>query len=350
MNWLRQTRVHLIGISFFFLFDFIFYYPKVVIDLQIPLWIFSIISLAFALHIWYFNFFTVYFLHKFIPRVSNRLRSRIFLLLLLLPIVVLTISVFQSFFFTLLNKQIGTSQFYIRYEDVGMNLLYSLVIVFFLELLHYFQQWTKAVSDASELKKTNVLSQLNSLKNQVNPHFLFNSLNSLSSLIRKNQDDAVRFVHELSGVYRYLLQTNERDLCELREELIFLNSYLHLLKTRFGNALQYSITIDETNSSFLLPPLSLQMLVENAVKHNVIATSSPLCIQIYNEGAYVVIKNNLQKKQSKVISHGVGLSNILSQYRLITNRSIEITETEESFTVKLPLLNVNNYESIDHRG
>jgi LytS/YehU family sensor histidine kinase len=228
-----------------------------------------------------------------------------------------------------------------------MNLLYSLIIVFFLELLYYFQQWTKAVNEAAELKKRNVMSQLQLLKDQISPHFLFNSLNSLSSLIRRDPDDAVQFVHRLSGVYRYLLQTNEKDFSELQEELKFLQSYLHLLTTRFGKALQYTIKIDNDYQSFLILPLSLQLLVENAVKHNVVAAYSPLHIWIGNERDYLVVKNNLQKKKSKAVSHGVGLTNILSKYKLFTDRKVEIIETEDYFTVKLPLVKETNHESLD---
>lgn len=191
-------------------------------------------------------------------------------------------------------------------------------------------------------------TQLHSLKTQVNPHFLFNSLNSLSSLIQSNPTQAVTFVHKLSGVYRYLLQSNEQNLTSLREELNFLRSYLHLLHTRFGPALQYNIDVDVSVEHYLIPPITLQLLVENAVKHNIVSADQPLYIEVYNEGDQLLVKNNLQKRKTPVASHQVGLRNIFAKYQLLTNATVEIQETESAFVVALPLIKKPVYEGVDH--
>jgi LytS/YehU family sensor histidine kinase len=209
--------------------------------------------------------------------------------------------------------------------------------------------WSKAVKEAASLKQSNLETQLHSLKSQVNPHFLFNSLNSLSSLIQSNPAQASTFVHKLSGVYRYLLQSNEQDLITVREELNFLRSYLHLLHTRFGPALQYQINVEEAVVQYLIPPITLQLLVENAVKHNIVAADKPLRIEVYNEGDQLLVKNNLQKRKIPVASNQVGLRNIFAKYQLLTTAAVEVQENDNAFVVALPFIQKPVYEGIDHR-
>jgi hypothetical protein len=348
MKWIKYWQVHLLGIAFFFVFDFIFYYPKVVLKfgLGLPLYIF--ICLVFALHVWFFNYAVVYLVHRIFTGLQNRINRRILVFLLVLPVNVLLITFFQSLFFNLLNGTTNMPKFYVHYEDVGMNLLYSLIIIFFLELIHYFRNWTNAITESAALKQKNVETQLEALKSQVNPHFLFNSLNSLSSLIQSNPPLAVNFVHKLSDVYRYLLQSNEKNLISLKEELTFLHAYLHLLQTRFGTALQYTIDINVDPEDYLIPPLTLQLLVENAVKHNIVSVDQPLVLEVYTINEKLVVKNNLQKRKSPIVSHHIGLVNLFSRYQLITTAELEISETDDAFIVTLPLIQTGIYEGIDH--
>ena len=348
MKWIRHRQVHFLGITFFFVFDFIFYYPNVFLHLGLRLSLYIFICIVFALHIWFFNYGVVYLVHRVFTGRQSKISKRLLAFLLILPFNVLLITVFQSFFFSLLNNREGMPRFYVHYEDVGMNLLYSLIIIFVLELMHYFRNWTKAVTESAELKQKNLETQLDALKNQVNPHFLFNSLNSLTSLIQSNPSQAVNFVHTLSGVYRYLLQSNDKNLIELKEELAFLHAYLHLLQIRFGKALYYSITIDPDLEGYLIPPLTLQLLVENAVKHNIVSIDKPLSLEVYNVDDRLVVKNNLQKRRSPPVSHHIGLVNLLSRYQLVTNAEVGISETSEAFVVNLPLIKTNLYEGIDH--
>ena len=203
----------------------------------------------------------------------------------------------------------------------------------------FFEKWRALVDEAEQLKKVNLQSQLEGLKGQVNPHFLFNSLNSLSSLISEDPDKAERFLDEMSKVYRYLLRTNEDGLTTLDAEMQFIYSYFHLLKTRYGDGLDLETIIDERYASHLLPPLTLRLLVENAVKHNMILKDSPLKILIMttNSGR-LVVSNNLQRKDRMVSSNKVGLTNIVNKYRLMKQEEISVRDDGKEFAVVVPLI------------
>ncbi len=203
----------------------------------------------------------------------------------------------------------------------------------------FFEKWRKLVDEAEQLKKVNLQSQLEGLKGQVNPHFLFNSLNSLSSLISDDPDKAEKFLDEMSKVYRYLLRTNEDGLTTLDAEMHFISSYFHLLKTRYGDGLDLETIIDEKYCCYQIPPLTLQMLVENAVKHNMILKDHPLKILIMttNSGK-LVVSNNLQRKDRMVSSNKVGLTNIVNKYRLMKQEEISVRDDGKEFAVVVPLI------------
>lgn len=188
-----------------------------------------------------------------------------------------------------------------------------------------------------EQEKTD--AQLRALQAQVNPHFLFNSLNSLSSLIDENPSQASEFVDELSLVYRYLLRANDQPLTSLSNELDFIRSYFRLLKTRYGNGLDLDVLVSPLQYGQLLPPLTLQLLVENAVKHNVVQAKRPLKVQILTtESGQLMVRNNLQRKNTPVLSNGVGLSSILTQYQRLEQPSPVVTDDNDEFAVTLPLI------------
>lgn len=203
----------------------------------------------------------------------------------------------------------------------------------------FFERWREVVDEAEQLKKENLQSQLEGLKGQVNPHFLFNSLNSLSSLISDDPEKAEKFLDEMSKVYRYLLRTNEDGLTTLQAEMDFINSYFHLLKTRYGDGLNMQTTIEARFLTYLVPPLTLQMLVENAVKHNMILKDKPLQIMILttNSGK-LIVSNNLQRKDRMVSSNKVGLSNIVKKYRLMKQEEISVRDDGKEFAVIVPLI------------
>lgn len=219
------------------------------------------------------------------------------------------------------------------------GVLLNVVLTLTNEGAYSFEVWQQKLQETEKLRKANLQSRLESLKQQVNPHFLFNSLNTLSSLIDEDTDRAEQFVEELSSVYRYLLQTNENELTTLSTELDFIQSYFHLLKTRYGSGIDLQILVADRYRDARLPSLSLQMLLENAVKHNVILAEQPLHILIRtdDEGNLVVV-NNLQRRPTRVISNQIGLENIATKYALLNQSVVRVEENEESFMVTLPLI------------
>ncbi|KAB7732580.1 hypothetical protein F5984_01075 [Rudanella paleaurantiibacter] len=235
------------------------------------------------------------------------------------------------------------------------NVVINVISVGTFESMYSLNKWRENMLQKEQLKKVTLQSQYESLKNQVNPHFLFNTLNSLSSLIADEPERAEQFVDEMAKVYRYLLQTNRRtddetdgDLTTLAAEMAFIQSYFHLLKTRYGAGIRLDVALPEADMACLLPPLTLQMLVENAVKHNVIHPNKPLVIEIRSEaGGRLLVRNNRQPKTTRVLSNQVGLSNITAKYRLLAQRQgapgtttpgVVVDETDGFFTVHLPLL------------
>ncbi|UFH51837.1 sensor histidine kinase [Spirosoma sp. KNUC1025] len=221
-----------------------------------------------------------------------------------------------------------------------INVAANLVSVGIDESTYSMKKWRENRLEKEQLEKINIQSQLESLKNQVNPHFLFNSLNSLSSLIDDEPEKAEQFVDEMAKVYRYLLQTNEDVLTTLDTELGFIQSYYHLLKTRYGAGIQLTVDVPAQDRDYQIPPLTLQMLVENAVKHNVIHADKPLQIDIETtETGQLLVRNNRQRRAGgRITSNKVGLSNIAAKYRLLAQTDPIVSSDDAHFTVSLPLL------------
>jgi hypothetical protein len=225
------------------------------------------------------------------------------------------------------------------YWAVLTGLIVDIIFLAFNEGIYTFHLWKENVQEAEQLKKANLQTQFEGLKSQVNPHFLFNTINTLSSLIHEDKARAEIFIDEMSKVYRYLLRTNEAELVSLGTELKFIDSYTHLLKTRYGNGFEVIKIIDPRFEHYLLPPLTLQLLVENSVKHNNVLKESPLSVEINvtNDG-WLIVKNNLQKKIIKVDSSKIGLNNIKEKFRLLNQQEVIVEETAGAFSVKLPLI------------
>jgi hypothetical protein len=227
-----------------------------------------------------------------------------------------------------------------KFNQSGMASLTSLIITLVISLfMHgraFLIHWRRAAIDAEKLKKESIAAKYESLKNQVNPHFLFNSFNALTSLVYEDQEKAVKFIKQLSEVYRYVLETRDRELVTLEEERKFLDSYLFLQQIRFGDKLRLEMELNGAKS--MVAPLVLQMLVENAIKHNVVSEESPLTIRLYVNNDFIVVENTLQKKM--VIqdeSTGIGLENICNRYAFLSDREVEIVR-EGKFVVKLPVI------------
>jgi sensor histidine kinase YesM len=222
---------------------------------------------------------------------------------------------------------------------LSFNALIVLTVIVLYEGIRTFESWERALRETEELKKANLQSQFEGLKSQINPHFLFNSLNSLSSLIEEDPAKAEEFVDEMASVYRYLLRSNETQMATLANELEFAHSYFHLLRTRYGTHIQLEEAVDAQYNAHLLPPLTLQLLLENVVKHNVILPENPMRIRIEtNPEGCLVVQNNIHRKTSRVLSNQIGLANIATQYRLLGGGEMRVEDTNGFFTVTLPLL------------
>ena len=240
---------------------------------------------------------------------------------------------------------VSSKVFDIQVDNIVQTMVISVgitfLISFFLNASQFLQNWKQSALEAAELKKEQMATQYESLKNQVNPHFLFNSLNVLTNLVYEDQDQAASFIRQLSKVYRYVLDTRSHELVPLKTELNFLESYIFLQKIRFEDKLKVNIELDGHEES-MMPPIALQILMENAIKHNVIAEEEPLNVDLYVEDdTYIVMSNNLQKKNiPKEATTGMGLDNIKARYEFLSQRPVLIEETESMFIVKLPLLKV----------
>jgi two-component system LytT family sensor kinase len=202
----------------------------------------------------------------------------------------------------------------------------------------FFYSWKITIREKEELKRAGISAEFETLKSQINPHFLFNSLNTLTSLIEENPKTATDFVQELSGVYRYVLTQKDKETVTLGEELQFIKSYVYLNEIRFGKNLNVTIDVDPSYYDRKIATLSLQMLVENAIKHNVISVQKPLHIVIGIQDKNVIVKNNLQRKTVMNESHGIGLNNIVHRYSFLSKEEVAITDDTREFMVSIPLL------------
>nr|WP_293843917.1 histidine kinase [uncultured Arsenicibacter sp.] len=236
-----------------------------------------------------------------------------------------------------------------EYGDIpfmaGIGLFYLTIIGAIYEARYFFGAWLKEKIISEELRRSKLEMQLRSLKEQIQPHFLFNSLNSLQALVKANENPkAVQFIGDLAQVYRYLLRSNDEPLIALDKELAFTHAYLGLLKTRFEDGLHLDIAIDPAFRTCYLPSLTLQLLVENAVKHNVVSISKPLTIKIYTRGdGCLTVENKLQRRpRPDVTSDRKGLLTISQKYRLLGHPPIDIQETESVFMVTVPLIHDNS--------
>lgn len=214
----------------------------------------------------------------------------------------------------------------------------SFVISFIFISRSFLMEWRKAAIEAEQLKTERFAQQYQSLKDQLNPHFLFNSLNVLSNLVYESPEASARFIRQLSRIYRYVLDVQHEELVPLEKELNFAGDYLALQKIRFEEGLQYHIRVHKDVKGNL-PPLSLQLLLENAIKHNVASKQNPLHIEIKAENDVLVVENNLQPKSSlPEESAGIGLANISKRYELLSERNVMVSGEGGRFVVKLPVL------------
>jgi hypothetical protein len=238
---------------------------------------------------------------------------------------------------TFLNYRFNEHGFVWAYVSMG---IVNVFLTFLFEGIARYESWKASLQETEQLKKAYRQSQLQGLKSQVNPHFLFNSLNSLSSLISEDGDEAEKFLDEMSKVYRYMLRNDDEQLVSLQTELKFLESYLHLLKARYGDGLQINFNIEDNHRSLYLPPLTLQVLVENAFVQNSITKSSPLVIDISSDdNEAIIIRNNIQPRMvTESIEAESGLDNLVRKYELLNEAKVIIRENNSERIIRVPLI------------
>ena len=237
------------------------------------------------------------------------------------------------------------------FEQVVVMNVYGTFIVILISsiyfLFYFIQAWISSKVESERLQKEAVRTQLNVLRNHLDPHFLFNNLNILSALIDKDRDRSQDFLGKFTEVYRVLLKTETQELITLRQELEFVEAYLHLIRIRFGDLFSIEMEIDEACKNLFLPPLTLQMLVENGLKHNQMTESQPLKMHLICEGNWLVIQNALLPKKDKGPHSGSGLNNLMERYKILSDELPQIRQSKEYFEVRIPLISVNNYENSD---
>jgi two-component system, LytTR family, sensor kinase len=233
---------------------------------------------------------------------------------------------------------------FIQLSDEVLTTLYYLILLVYVPAFAEFavfllNRWRTSLAEMEKYKKENAEYRFETLRTQVNPHFLFNSLNTLSSLMYEDREKAAGFIRDLSDVYRYVLENRSRETIALHEEVKFIRSFVYLYQLRFDNKLKVEIDISESLQDKQIAPMTLQLLVENAVKHNIVSVKKPLEISVTaNESGYLTVRNNLQKKPAGMVSSEIGLKNITSRYAYLTDKPVEVLKTESEFIVRVPLI------------
>ncbi len=321
----------------------IFFGDRVFSDIRIWLISFPLIWVV-GLLTWYVHVWSAHKIQNKFPEISQS-RARI-IVKCLISIFVMAPSILLLFFFydwvNILGYQMANDDLL---KGVLVGFAVNLIFLTLWEAMYIMDKHRESLGEKELLRQMSVQQEFDVLKSQVNPHFLFNCFNTLSSLINEDAKKAEVFLDELSKVYRYLLRNNEAGLSTLQSELRFIESYFRLLKTRHGDAVQFQVEADKRYENYLLPSLSLQLLVENAVKHNVLSKNKPLIIDIFTTaGNKLVVNNNLQRRTIKGPSNRIGLDNIKTKYELLTQNGFHVMEDAKNFTVVLPLIWDNNVE------
>lgn len=228
-----------------------------------------------------------------------------------------------------------------KLNTITSAIIVTLIVSLIMHSKSFLTSWKEVSINSEKMKKEAMIAKYESLKNQVNPHFLFNSLNALTNLVYEDQDLAAKFIKKLSEVYRYVLESRDKELVPLDDELKFVESYIFLQKIRHEEGLIVSYDLGNTKGVSIVP-LAVQMLLENAIKHNVVSEEDPLHVTLKIGNDQLMISNNLQKKSTYQVQHvGVGLENIKARYQFLTDTPVTIVESTDAYTVTLPLLNLD---------
>jgi sensor histidine kinase YesM len=332
-------KAFIISLIIFFVMLFFQYINGYKIQFNYFLWVNFCYTMLYGLSLYYANAFVFIFLDSVYKTNRFSLKRLIVGFVSTFFITIFVVFLLRIFEDVIIEKQ--SFQNYIQNEKIS-NFVIPIILFLIVSLAIHSFYFYKALQE-NKVNEQKIIAgtasaKFESLKNQIDPHFLFNSLNVLSSLIEENPDNAQRFTTSLSKIYRYVLEQKDKELVSIEEELAFAKTYMNLLKMRFENSLFFELPVTNLNPEAKVVPLSLQLLLENTVKHNVVSEQKPLHIRIYIEGDYLAIQNDYQKKEVLQERQGVGLQNIINRYGIITNRKVLIEQNEQTFTVKIPIL------------
>lgn len=257
--------------------------------------------------------------------------------------------VYYNLFFVFIHQEKLWADYVVLDRELTvMMVIISLIIIGFHSFIFYFRNWQEAEVMAERLQKENIRSQFETLKHQIEPHFFFNSLSVLTTLVHKDADLAAQYINQLSKIYRYVLEVRDETVVPLSQELDFLNAYIFLMTVRHNDSIRFSIELsNDTRRYTFVPKNSLQMLAENAVKHNRFSKESPLSVRITEDADSIRVMNNLNRREQIEGSSGIGLENIRKRYELISEKGIELEETSFTFCIKLPKLKKSELKSVD---
>ncbi|MES2513139.1 MAG: histidine kinase [Bacteroidota bacterium] len=333
-NWTRFIYMIIVGIGI----SFLLHYISVPVNGPGIQFIDFLMSIIITIIIWEGNLRLDHFLNARFSWVSSPCKR----IMVQLPVTIIYTAVIMYVSMLAFNMYVCKLPLESKNAFMSTSLIIGVMIAIILlsiEIGHqFFGHWKASLVEIEHHKTQVMQAQLQNLKSQINPHFLFNNMSVLSSLVYKDQDKAVDFINQLSKVYRYLLDNKDNELVSLNEELAFIRSYTYLLQIRFDTNITFEINIPDEAKRKLLPPMALQILVENAIKHNEISEAQPLNVSIKTENDWLEVSNNLQLRSQSEPSCKTGLNNIRDRYSYFTEKLIDITEDAKSFHVKIPLL------------
>lgn len=296
-----------------------------------------VVSLFFSTCDWLINRSILIRLRKKYPSLKDS-TQRIALLFVGVLVTVVVIDFIGVSLVSLISENVSYN-FQERTRSLVVVILLTTMTMAIYEAVYFFILLKKSVREEEQAKQAIIQAQLDALRNQAQPHFFFNTLNTLRDIIDQSpKEDAKQFVDKLSDMYRFLLESGDTNLISLKDELKFAKAYIHIQSERFGENLKLNWNIPEALSGALVVPMSLQLLLENAIKHNVISRAKPLEVNINIKGDYIVVDNKIQKKSTQLPSTKVGLKNIEKRYALISDKSVDIVNNGHEFSVSLPLL------------
>lgn len=332
----NERRLRLIGIPLVSVVFMFLYKDRPFDSLSVVIEEF-LISFAFTFVLWEGNRAIVMNMRRWYPHNEQTARR----LMLQLPIAV-AFTVGSSLLIYYLFELFGViicDSVNEKMMSTVVNLIPTLFVLSIYESAYFFEEWKRNFQRSETLAKENIRSQFEALKSQLDPHFLFNSLNTLAALIDDENEPAQTYLEQLSDVYRYVLVSQQQETVPLHEELAFVDSYVYLNKTRFRDNLIVRNELPQEAMHRPVPPLSIQILVENAIKHNVVSRDKPLTLRLSMDAqGYITVENNVQKKNVLEKSTKIGLQNMINRYALLTSEKVEVLHTADVFSVRIPPL------------